>query len=253
MRQNRWLVLAIALIALVFLTLDWSRLVLRPADLSLRPESNALKVSVAFLCALIAWRARGRGLGERDERTFRLVFSMIFVADVCFVTKLEPVGIVLFGIVQVLLTRRNLTGARAAAERLRAARGRLVAVGAIVAAMLAGTLYGIWVLQGLSPLLVVIAVYVSLLAASVVAAFAARSIGHFPARNTRLFAIGMSLFLLCDITVGANLALPVGHLVRVATESLTWMFYGPAILLLALSAWRGDEKQASEQAAPAVA
>ena len=249
MRQNRWILAAIAVLALGFLALDWSRLVLHPEDLALRWESNALKVSVAFLVALMAWRVRGHGHGEKDERLFRTMFSMIFAADVCFVTGLEPVGIVLFGIVQVLLIKRNLLGAKEASAALQAARGKLVGIAALVAAMLAGTLYGIWTLKGIDPLLIVIGVYVTLLGASVVAAFAAREIGHFPAANTRLMAIGMALFLLCDITVGANLALPVGHLVRVVTESLTWMFYGPALVLIGLSAWRVEEEAATQPVA----
>lgn len=238
MRTNRGIIAAIMLLSIVFMGLDWSRLILHPASLEVSPLSNALKVCVSFLATVLAWRARNHGFSSGDEAAFRLLFSLVFVADVCFVVGLAPVGIVLFAIFQGLLAKRNLTGwqeAKAALTRDSAALGG-VALG--VAASLGGTLFGIYHLQGVTPLLFVIAVYVTFLWASVVSAWASRAIGHFPRRNAGMMALGMSLFLLCDITVAGNLALPPDSMMRVVTSSLTWMFYAPALVLIALSAWR---------------
>ena len=58
-------------------------------------------------------------------------------------------------------------------------------------------------------------------------------------------AVGMTLFMLCDVNVAGNLALPPGSLTRVVTESLTWMFYGPALCLISLSAWRYQAQPAA--------
>ena len=97
-------------------------------------------------------------------------------------------------------------------------------------------------LQGVTPLLVVIGLYVTLLWAAVMAAWAARLIGHYPARQTLVMALGMTCFMACDLNVAANLVLPAGSLTRGVTESLTWMFYGPALCLLVLSAWRSADE-----------
>lgn len=238
MQQNRWIILGIALLALGFMGLDWSRLLLRPENLEVSTLSNVLKVGVSFLAAVIAWRARGHGLSARDERTFMILFGLVFVADVCFVVNLAPVGIVLFAIFQGMLAKRNLMGWREARSALAEKRFLLAGIAAAVAASLGATVYGIYALQGVTPLLFVIAVYVTFLWASVVAAWVARYSGAFPATNARLMSVGMLLFLFCDITVAGNLALPPTSLARVVTSSLTWMFYAPALVLIACSAWR---------------
>jgi hypothetical protein len=48
---------------------------------------------------------------------------------------------------------------------------------------------------------------------------------------------GMVCFLLCDMTVAANLVLPTSSTAYVVTSSLTWMLYTPALVLIAVSAW----------------
>ena len=239
MRGNRWTLGVIALLALGFLALDWSRLVLRPADLSASRWSDLLKVCLTFAATTIAWRARGSGLGEGDEKRFRVIFSIVLIADVCFAASLQPVGILLFAAAHVLLVRRNLVGLSAARERVRAQAPLLIAIALAAAAVIVATVNWIYRMQGVTPLLIVIGVYVAMLWGSVTAAWVARAISHYPARNTLLMAIGMALFELCDVNVAANLALPVGTM-RVITESLTWMFYGPALCLISLSAWRAE-------------
>lgn len=236
MRHHRLYLGLIGLCALGFIPLDWSRLLLRPANLDVSPTSNALKLAVSFLAAVLAWRSAGRGLSAEDERAVRRLFTLIFIADVCFMVHLEPVGIALFAGVQALLVRRNAAGWRGASERLQRARPGLLGLSGAVALSLVATVIGIYRLQGFTPLLAVIIVYVSLLWASVSSAWAAVAIGRLPEPNARLLAVGMLCFLACDITVAGNLALPVDSLARVVTSSLTWMFYAPALVLIALSA-----------------
>jgi len=241
MKRNRWMMMIATCLALGFMTLDWSRLLLHPESLEVSTLSNVMKVMVSFLAAAIAWRAGGQGLSASDERTFKVLFGLVFIADVCFVVNLAPVGIVLFAIFQGLLAKRNLKGWREALMSLKQRRFEIAGVALGGAAALAATLYGIYALQGVTPLLFVIAAYVAFLWVSVVAAWVSRYTGAFPATNARLMSLGMLLFLCCDITVGGNLALPPTSLLRVVTSSLTWMFYTPALLLIASSAWRAEE------------
>jgi hypothetical protein len=241
---RRWNARTFALIglcALGFVALDWSRLVLRPADLSASPWSNALKYALVLLAASLAFRARGHGHSPEDERRFRVIFTIVPIADALFMVNQPAPGILLFGAVHVLLTRRNLVGWREARDVLRAHAPALLAGGVVAAVVAGGAVVWIHSLQGVTPLLVVIGLYVALLWSAVMAAWAARLIGSYPARHTLLMAVGMTCFMLCDLNVAANLVLPAGSVTRVVTESLTWMFYGPALCLLVLSAWRSEE------------
>lgn len=155
-------------------------------------------------------------------------------------TGLEPLRILLFAIVQGLLTHRSLSGWRTA--RLGQHAGGILAVTAIVTILLGTTVFGVYCVQGFTPLLVVICLYVSLLAVSVTAAWTSRLIGHVPRANANLMTAGMVCFLLCDMTVAGNLVLPTTSTAYVITSSLTWVLYTPALVLLAASAWHSPNQ-----------
>lgn len=229
--NSRWLVRLIVLLAAACAVVDWSRL-LQTGDRGVTTTSNALKVCICFLATLIAYRADP---AATDTRLYRLVFALIFAADVCFVTGLEPLGIVLFAVVQGLLTRRNMMGWRVA--HLGQHSAGIFGVAATATGLLALTVAGIYWVQGVTPLLIVICLYVSLLAASVTAAWMSRLIGRVRRANADLMTAGMVCFLLCDITVAGNLVLPMSSTAYVVTSSLTWMLYTPALVLIAVSAW----------------
>jgi hypothetical protein len=243
MRHNRPLLVLIGLCALGFLLLDWGRLVLRPADLEVSPASNALKIAISFLASVMAWRASGRGLSASDERTFRRLFVVSFLADLCFVFGQAPAGIVLFAVFQGMLARRNLAGWRAATESLRRDRVRLVGLSGGAALMMLAILGGLHQLLGFTALFGVISGYVSLLWVSLLSTWMVASMGQMPERNARRLTLGMLCFVMCDVTVGANLALPLDSLARVVSSSLTWMFYTPALVLIALSVYREESPQ----------
>lgn len=230
---GKWLLRALAVLLLATAAVDWSRLA-QSGDRLVTDLSNTLKVAMCFVTVLIAYSAPPAV--PEDKGHYRLVFALILSADVCFVTGLEPVGIAIFGVVQSLLTARNLRGWRTA--RLGQHAASIAAVGALVSAVLALTTYGVYAAQGVTPLLIAIGVYMVLLALSTTSAWASRYIGRVPVSNANVLTAGMVCFVLCDATVAGNLILPTTETPYVITSSLTWMFYAPALLLIAASAWQ---------------
>lgn len=127
-------------------------------------------------------------------------------------------GVLLFCIVQLLyMLHLRFTG------------GRLALYLRLPLAAAAGL--AVWLLDLYSPLNLLAALYFSQLLSSAVLAW------FFPKKGRRFFALGLALFVCCDICVGLfNLGplLPVG-LYRAAAFSM-WLFYLPSQVLVALSA-----------------
>jgi hypothetical protein len=74
-------------------------------------------------------------------------------------------------------------------------------------------------------------------------------VGYFPRTNAMLIAIGATCFFVGDYLVGFNLSLEP-TMARATTLFLTWVFYAPAIALLALSGYRWTATARSAGAAP---
>lgn len=93
---------------------------------------------------------------------------------------------------------------------------------------------------GFNDTFIILAIYFCFKCTSVLASFAAIVIGKMPRFNAILVATAMVSFFLCDHTVTGNLLLgqETEKVPYIVTSSLTWMFYGPALTLLALSGYR---------------
>jgi hypothetical protein len=78
--------------------------------------------------------------------------------------------------------------------------------------------------------------YAVVIGASFWAALAAFKTGFFPRENAILIAAGVSCFFLSDVCVGFYRLIPKNYTLVFATY-LTWVFYAPALVLTALSAY----------------
>ena len=87
-----------------------------------------------------------------------------------------------------------------------------------------------------STLFYILKFYVVLLSASLLIAIANLLLKIFPKPNSILVTIGMFFFVLCDLNVGLTMALQLGNF-SLITDSLIWMFYTPALTLIALSGY----------------
>jgi len=227
-----------------FITLDWTQHFFNmdnPAAPEL-PYSRATKVLFCFMCAVLAWMIGKDGLNRVDTRKVVIIFSLIIAGDICLVIFPTPyVGIALFIAAQVFLILRNGQGFRQynkSGDRKRRVLWDAV-TGAIIAVILVlyVSLVLIPLLQG-SYLLYFIIVYGLLVCVSLWTAWAAVRIGYFPPLNAWLIAIGITFFFTDDLFVGLNMSLPTTTIARSLVTYVVWIFYSPALALLALSGYR---------------
>lgn len=224
-----------------YITLDWSRFFIRPDDPVYTEYlySGAAKLLVSLLCAAIVWTTGNDGITDSDTGKMKLIFTAIFAADILFSLKYKIPGIALFGIAQILLAFRNGTGMR----RLISSAGFfekkkfLLLPGILIAVTIPVILSRIFypLLKG-SMMFYMISEYAVLLGISLWIALANPGIGFFPKINSILIIIGMIFFFLCDINVGLSIALKQG-IYRLYVNSTVWIFYTPALILLALSGY----------------
>lgn len=227
---------AMVVAACLYVPLDWWRLHTHIYRMDVR--SNAAKLVSSFLAAAIACALPAAlALDAQDKRRFATLFTIVAVADSLFMLHLEPLGIGLFMIFHAVLIARNLTGMKRALD-CGAVPGW--GAGAALTVLAALALYARWLLpQVREPeLRVGIPIYICVVWASAAAAWASVAIGYFPRRNALRMGIGMTLFLLCDLSVGCNLVWNPDGAAQVSSSSVTWMLYAPALALIATSAYR---------------
>lgn len=245
----------ILLLVASFLTFDWTQYwfgTLRIADPE-RMYTRLAKTLTSLLVAVLALSVGDDGIDERDPLRLRRAFAAILAGDLLFLLdEIHPAfdypAIVAFLIAHVLIIARNGNGLRGywhqATARSRAIDLALAAGIVLVTALL----FVFTLLEHLtgSPLLYVLIVYAIFLVASLWTGWMSLRIGYFPRINAALIATGATFFFIGDYLVGFNLSLEPS-LARVTTLFLTWVFYAPAITLLALSGYRWMVRRAARR------
>jgi hypothetical protein len=247
----------ILMLAASFLTFDWTQYYLGLVHIS-DPElmyTRITKTLTSFLIFLLALSVGEDGINEIDPVRLRRAFIAIFAGDLMFLMdEIHPafdyVAILLFLGGQVLLVLRNGQGFRAYLRRkssIGAYAGDILLGLAIVLGT--GLLFAFTLFEHLqgTPLLYIIAVYALFLDLSLWTGWTSLRAGYFPRTNALLIAAGATCFFVGDYLVGFNLSLEPS-LQRATTLFLTWVFYTPAITLLALSGYRWSKKPTAETA-----
>ena len=241
----------ILMLAASFLTFDWTQYYLGLVRIS-DPElmyTRITKTLTSFLIFLLALSVGDDGINEVDPRKLRWAFIAIFAGDLMFLMDeihlaFDYVAILLFLGGQVLLVLRNGQGFRAY-FRLKSSIGAYAGDILLGLAIVLGTglLFAFTLFEHLqgTPLLYVIAIYALFLDLSLWTGWTSLRAGHFPRTNALLIAAGATCFFVGDYLVGFNLSLEPS-LQRATTLFLTWVFYTPAITLLALSGYRWSKK-----------
>jgi hypothetical protein len=240
-----------------FLTFDWTQYyfdLIRVSDPELM-YTRIAKTLTSFLIFLLALSVGDDGISEIDPVKLRRAFIVIFAGDLMFLMdEIHPafdyVAILLFLGGQVLLVLRNGQGFRAYFRRK---SGIVDYVGDILLALavlaITGLLFALTLLENLkgSPMLYVVPVYALFLDLSLWTGWTAPRARYFPKTNATLIALGATLFFVGDYLVGFNLSLEPSAQ-RVTTVFMTWIFYAPAITLLALSGYRWSKMRKSKRA-----
>ncbi len=229
-----------------YTTLDWTLYFFNIAPF-VQPEipyTRITKVSSAFLCAILAWIAGSDGINKQDTKKIRIVFLSIAIGEIIFLMDIYILGVISFGLTQILLIWRNGQGFKEYNQTEDLRKRLLLSI--ILAAVITFVMIFLFVLivypylKG-SFLFYIIIVYAVLLGISLWTAWMSRYVKFFPRKNAFLIALGMTFFFTADFLVGLNLSLPIGN-ERIITHYLTWIFYFPALLLLALSSYKWKEK-----------
>jgi len=240
----------ILLLASSFLTFDWTQYALGLVRLE-DPErmySRLTKTLTSFLVFMLTMTISRDGVEDSDRKKLQRSFVAIFAGDLLFLMdELHPafdyaaVGAFLVG--HVLIILRNGQGIRSYFRgKSRVKDWRVDLFTGIGILLLTGAVFVLTLLEPVkgTPLLPIFIVYSLVLDVSLWMGWASLRTGYFPRENAVLIAMGATFFFLGDLLVGFNLSLGPS-IERVRSIFLTWVFYTPAIALLALSGyrWRG--------------
>ncbi len=203
------------------------------------------KSAVSILCALIAFLAIKNDLGKRDFWLLAASFVCIIIVDVTMSIYVYSankalgqsvffVGAALSILAHVLLIIRHAKGFKFLKEK----GSTLSRVGFPLAFFM--PVIVIFII--LSPFLMKVGqfwpslIYALIITASLWVAWEAFRHHLFPRANAWLIALGVTAWFGCELT-GVVHNIEIGQLSDLAMN-MTWLFYMPAILLLALSGHR---------------
>ena len=251
-RQKKQVLILLGLILVLtssFLTYEWTQYAFGVVDIA-DPErlySRVTKTLTSFLVFLLAIRVGEAGINRADPVKLKRAFIAIFLGDLLFLMDefnpfFDYLAVLAFLAGQVLLILRNGQGMRAYWRGKQNMVGDILMGAAILVAtgaLFFATLYPY--VKG-TAFLYIIPVYALILDVALWTAWMTRKVGYFPRANSWLIMIGATCFFIGDYIVGFNLSLSPS-LVRVTTLYLTWLFYAPAIILLALSGYRWGSKR----------
>ena len=236
---------SIIIISIIFVLLDWMPILNKDNTLDTTMYSYGFKALLILLISLLIFITGEDALNEKDAIIIKVIFILVIIADSSLVLFNTPViGIMFFSFVQFGLILRNSRGMR---EKIKINRNNKLRTSLFVNTILATLLFIfnlIRLMNGLMEeklLLLIMALYGLMVSLSLWTAFANYLVGIFPKINSLFVALGMFFFVLCDLNVGLSLILPNGY-IRDIASALVWIFYTPALTLIALSGYRFNTK-----------
>lgn len=225
-----------------FITLDWARLFIVKEELKYNRflYTYIAKFLIVILSTTLVFIIGENGLSHSDTKNLKFIYIFIILADISLVIFKEPyIGIILFSIVQLGLISRN---GSAILKNFTIDKSKVLSNNIFINTVLATVLFILIIMKVAnnlmkeSTLFYILKFYVVLLSASLLIAIANLLLKIFPKPNSILVTIGMFFFVLCDLNVGLTMALQLGNF-SLITDSLIWMFYTPALTLIALSGY----------------
>lgn len=233
----RMLLCVIAALCIWFSILDFSRFAGMDYTYDIFPSAMLKRINI-ILAVLVVWAAGKDGLGAGDGLRMKGAFFFALLGEALFVMRFFMEGVLMFALCQALLTIRNGMGIRNGFKLAGAGQKLILAIlGTVLLVILAVFTAITGVLGGYSAANVLVYSYGIILSISLWTAVAAAVLELLPKKNARMAACGMVCFFFCDICVGLDAFLPQG-LPWLLANSFIWVFYIPALVLLALSCYR---------------
>jgi len=231
------IILSIICISIFTITLDFSRL-FGPYNLVNAYHSDFIKRINVILSTLLVWLAGKDSLNKHDITGMKLVFIAICFGDVFFLLAKPTLAIGFFLVCQCLLISRHCRGLRCKLKKASWTQKRKLALLLLTLILLLfSVIIIIYSMAIINTLMLMGVLYGLVLSISLWAGLANFILGLSPSKNSKIIAVGMLCLYFCDILVGLDGLLWSGPAWLIAT-SLTWVFYTPAITLLALSSYK---------------
>jgi len=217
---------------------------------------------VSLLCSLFIWVAVKNDWNVKDGKRLRFIFLLTVLADTFLVLlgvfkdlkKITmPLGIIVFFAAHIMLVIRNTHGMRKWLSRANILAAAIIVV--CSASYLQFILYPL--LQTQIMLFIFGIFYMLVLSMSLWAAWTSIKTRYLPLKNAKWAAVGLTLFYLCDISVMFGIAASTADVIKPAwltghtlmgynawnavcyiVHNITWLFYAPALFLIALSGYK---------------
>lgn len=231
------LIAFILLIGIFTAVLDFSRLSGQWSFYQSYPVEYLKRINVILAAVIVLLAGKDR-LSQQDNMRMMVIFAVICSGEIFFLAAKPALAIGCFALCQLLLTARHCKGIQAGLSCAGLPQKLCLALTALALLLLyAYATASLYAFSTSYSLFVAGKIYGIILCISLWAGLTNRVLLLYPKRNASMIAVGMACFFCCDVLVGLDGLLQSGRLWLVAT-SLIWVFYTPAIALLALSCYR---------------
>jgi hypothetical protein len=231
------IILSITCISIFTIIADFSRL-FGHYNLCNSYHSDFIKRINVILATLLVWLAGKDSLNKHDVTSMKFVFIAICFGDMFFLLSKPAIAIGFFMVCQCLLILRHCRGLKNKLTKASWVQNlQLALLFMTLILLLFSVVIIVYSNANITTLIWIGVLYGLILSISLWAGLANFILGLTPSKNSKIIAIGMLCLYFCDISVGLDGLLWFGHAWLIA-NSLTWVFYTPAITLLALSSYR---------------
>ena len=232
----------------IFYSFDWGKDILKIIPLF----PFYLKGLFSLICTIAVWSAGKHAFDPKDSLIFRISFLCTFIGDIGFLipvlTPFNPpwlfiATMAVYIAFHCLSIIRYMHGIKEPREDFNPLLFRIF-LGVIIYGLLFFimiVLTGTLIKQGL---LIPVVLYGILLTTDVFFGINTLSLRFFPLINARLIATGVILFFFCDMAEAWKIASAGTPIYDIAVR-ITWIFYGPSLILISLSGYLWHEERLS--------
>lgn len=220
-----------------FIILDFTRFFTQNYNYDIYPSALLKRINV-ILAAFIAWAAGRDGLSLKDNRRMNAAFAFIILGEAAFIIGERVFGVGMFAVCQTLLILRNSTGMCYGFNHANQKQKKGLIISGLILMLFIIVLTSMFAsLTKISIELIVVYLYGIILSLSLWAGLASNILVLLPKRNSKMVADGMICFYCCDVLVGLDAVMEIG-IPWLFVNSFIWIFYIPALVLLALSCYK---------------
>lgn len=197
-------------------------------------HTNFLKRIIPFICAVIVFLIGKDSLNKKDATFLKIAYLTILIAEISFTLNKTILGIVFFGLCQIFLIMRHSAGISNSVKENKKFFLLLGIVIITIVFILIATIF--YPALGMGTLFYSIIIYGTILGISLWIGISNYYIGHFPKKNALFIMIGIIFFFIGDFLVGIEIITEDIYIKNILNLFL-WIFYTPAVTLLALSGY----------------